>query len=74
VSSLRYSQVFFFTSHIPINILEINIYSIIDSNVFGVTIGVNFLLVILEQRFNDCKHMVVVERMQLSRTSGENAN
>ncbi len=38
------------------------------------TIGVNFPLAIIEQRLNDCKHMVVVERMQLSNKSGENAN
>ncbi len=54
--------------------LEINIYSIIDSKVFGVTIGVNFLLAIVEQSFNDCKHMVEVERMQLGSTGGENEN
>jgi hypothetical protein len=37
---------------------EINVYSIIDSKVFGVKIGVNFLLAIVEERFNDCKHVV----------------
>jgi hypothetical protein len=50
--------------------LEINIYSIIDFNVFGVTIGVNFLLAIIEYRFNDCKHVVKVERMQLGSIGG----
>ncbi len=74
MSSLGYSKGFFFISSILFNILEINIYSIVDSKVFGVTIGVNFPLAIVEQRFNDCKHMVVVERMQLSSKSGENAN
>jgi hypothetical protein len=64
----------FFISHIIFDILEINIYSIIDSKVFGVTICVNFLLAIVKQRFNNCKHMVVVERMQLSSMNGENAN
>jgi len=54
--------------------LEINIYSIIDSNVFGVTIGVNFLLAIIEYRFNDCKHMVEVERIKLGNIGGKYAN
>jgi hypothetical protein len=30
------------------------VYSIIDSKVFGVTFGVNFLFPIVEQRFNVC--------------------
>jgi hypothetical protein len=39
--------VFFVISHIVSSMLEINVYSIIDSKVFGVTIGVSFLLAIV---------------------------
>jgi hypothetical protein len=45
--------------------LEINIQSIIDCKVFGVTFGVNLLLPIIELRFHNYKHVVEVERMQL---------
>jgi hypothetical protein len=38
--------------------LEINVYSIIDSKVFGVTIGDNFLFTIGIERFYDWKHVV----------------
>ncbi len=48
VSSLGYSQGFVVISHILSNILEINVYSIIDSKVFGVKIGVNFPLAIVK--------------------------
>jgi len=48
MSSLRYFQGFVVISHIVSNILEIKIYSIIDSKVFGVKTGVNFLLAIIE--------------------------
>jgi hypothetical protein len=54
--------------------LEINVYSIIDSKVFGVTIGVNFHFAIVIERFNDCTHVVEDERMQLKSTGGKNAN
>ncbi len=37
--------------------LEINMYSIIDSKVFGLTIGENFLFAIIVERFYDCKHV-----------------
>ncbi len=63
MSSFGYSQGFIIISHILSRIFEINVYSIIDSKVFGVKIGVNFLLAIVEERFNDCKHVVKVERM-----------
>jgi hypothetical protein len=48
VSSLRYSNDFFTISQILSNMLEINVYSIINSKMFGVTFGVNFLLSIVE--------------------------
>jgi hypothetical protein len=74
VSSLGYSNDFFVISQILFNMLEINIYSIIDSKVFGVKIGVNFLFAIVIERFNDCTHVVEDERMQLKSTGGKNAN
>jgi len=33
-----------------------------------------FFLAIVEWRFNDCKHIVEVERMQLGSMGGENSN
>jgi len=48
VLSLGYSQGFVVISHILFNMLEINVYSIIDSKMFDVTIGVNLLLAIIE--------------------------
>jgi hypothetical protein len=48
VSSFGYSKVSFVISHILSSMLEINVYSIIDLKVFGVRIGVNFLLTIVE--------------------------
>jgi hypothetical protein len=54
--------------------LEINMHSIIDSNVFGVTIGDNFLFAIGVERFYDCKHLVEEQRMQLGSTCANNAN
>jgi hypothetical protein len=53
---------------------EIKVYSIINAKVFGVKIGVNFLLAIVKSRFNDYKHVVKVEGLQLSRTNGKNEN
>jgi hypothetical protein len=48
----------FLSSHkILSNMLEINMYSIIDSKVFGLTIGENFLFAIIVERFYDCKHV-----------------
>jgi hypothetical protein len=35
--------------------LDINMYSIIVSKVFGVTIGDNFLFAIVVERFYNCK-------------------
>jgi hypothetical protein len=49
-------------------------YSIIDSKVFGVTIGDNFLFSIVAKRFYNCKHMVEEKRMQLGNTGAKNAN
>ncbi len=48
VSSLWYSNFFFFISQNSISMLEINVYSIIDSKVFGVTFNVNFLFSIVK--------------------------
>ncbi len=53
---------------------EINVYSITNSKVFGVIIGFNFLIAIVEYRFIDCKHMVEVERIQLCNMGEKNAN
>ncbi len=54
--------------------LEINVYSIIDSKVFGVTIGDNFLFAIVVKSFYDYKHMVEEEKMQLGSMGAKNAN
>jgi hypothetical protein len=43
--------------HILFNMLEINVYSIINSKVFGVKIGVNFPFTIVIKKLNDCKHV-----------------
>jgi len=48
VSSLGYSKAFIVISHILSSMLEINVYSIRNSKVFGVTFGVNFLLPIIQ--------------------------
>ncbi len=52
--------------------LKINVYSIIDSKVFGVIISVNFLFSIAIKRFNYYKH--VVEEDALKNIGGKNAN
>ncbi len=48
VSFLSHSQSFVVISQILSSRLEINVYLIIDSNVFGVKIGANFLLSIVK--------------------------
>jgi hypothetical protein len=48
VSSFGHSQGFVIISHILSNMLEISVYSIIDSNVFGVKIYGNFPLAIVK--------------------------
>jgi len=48
VGFLEYSKGFFVNSHILSNMLEMKVYSIIVSKVFGVTIVVNFLFAILK--------------------------
>jgi hypothetical protein len=53
---------------------EINMYSIIDFKVFGLTIGDNFLFAIVVERFYNCKHMVEEQRMQLGSTQTKNEN
>jgi hypothetical protein len=54
--------------------LEINVYSIIDSKVFGETIGVNFLFAIVIERLNDYNKVIEEERMQLRSIGGKNTN
>jgi hypothetical protein len=58
VLPLRYSNNFFVILQKKISMFEINMYSIIDSKVFGVTIGENVFFAIGVKRFYDCKHMV----------------
>ncbi len=48
MSSLKYSQGFIVISHILSSMLDISVYLIIDSNVFGVKIGGNFPLAIVK--------------------------
>ncbi len=48
LSSLGYSNKFFVILQILSSMFEIDVFSIIDSKVFGVTFGVNFLLPIVE--------------------------
>jgi hypothetical protein len=71
---LEYSNGCIVVSEILSNMFEINVYSIIDSNVFGVTIGDNFLFSIRVKRFYDYKHEVEEQRMQLRSTRANNTN
>ncbi len=48
VGSLGYSKAIFIISHILFSMLEIKVYSIIVSKVFGMTIVVNFLFAIVK--------------------------
>jgi len=48
VGSLRYSKGVFIILHILSSMLEIKVYSIIVSKVFGVTIVVNFIFAIVK--------------------------
>jgi len=54
--------------------LEINVYSIIHSKVFGVIVGDNFLFAIRVERFYHCKHSIKENKMQLKNTHANNAN
>jgi hypothetical protein len=49
-------------------------YSIIDSNVFGVTIGDFFLFAIGVERFYNCKHVVKDQRLQIESICANNVN
>jgi hypothetical protein len=71
---LEYSNGCIVVSEILSNMFEINVYSIIDSNVFGVTIGDNFLFSIRVKRFYNYKHEVEEQRMQLRSTRANNTN
>ncbi len=74
VLSLGYSNGFFVILQILFSMLEINMYSIITSNVFGVIVGDNFLFTIGVERFYNCKHSVEEHKMQLGNTHANNAN
>jgi len=74
VLSLGYSNSFFIILQILSNVLEINMYSIIDFKVFGVKLGDNFFFAIKVERFYNCKHAVEKQRMQLQSTCENNAN
>jgi hypothetical protein len=54
--------------------LEINMYSIINSNAFSVIVVANFFFAIRVERFYDCKHVVELQRMQLRSICANNAN
>jgi hypothetical protein len=49
-------------------------YSMINSNVFGVTIGEVFLFAIGVERFYNCKHVVEDQRLQLGSIHANNVN
>jgi hypothetical protein len=50
LSALWHSQGFVVISHILSSMLEINLYLVIDSNVFDVKIGDNFPLAIVKEK------------------------
>ncbi len=56
------------------SMFEINMYSIIDSKVFGVIVGDNFLFAIGVERPSDYKHAVEEQKMQLGNTYANNAS
>jgi hypothetical protein len=51
--------------------LEIKVYSIIVSKVFGVTIVVKKTFAIVKQKFSNCKWVVAIEKMELGSLNGE---
>jgi hypothetical protein len=51
--------------------LEINKYSIIIFKVFGVTILVNFLFLIVKLMCSNCKLIIAVEKMELVSLGGD---
>jgi hypothetical protein len=55
---LNISMVFFVTLQIFSSMLEINVYSNIDSKVFGMIVGDNFLFAIVVKRFYNYKHVI----------------
>jgi hypothetical protein len=55
---LNISMVFFVTLQIFSSMLEINVYSSIDSKVFGMIVGDNFLFAIVVKKFYNYKHVV----------------
>jgi len=71
VGSLGYYNGVFIISHILSSMLEIKVYSIIVSKVFGVTIVVNFLFAIVKEMFKNCKWVIAIEKLELSSSGGE---
>jgi hypothetical protein len=63
VLSLGYSNNYFVISQMFLNMLEINVYSIIDSKVFGVTVGDNSFFTIGVKWFYNCKHAIEEQKM-----------
>jgi hypothetical protein len=51
--------------------LEIKVYLIIVSKVFGTTIVVNFVFAIVKLMFSNYKWVVAVEKMELGTLGGE---
>ncbi len=68
---LGYSKGVFIISPILSSMLEIKVYSIIVSKVFGVTIVVNFLFAIVKQMFRNCKWVITIEKLELGSFGGE---
>jgi hypothetical protein len=71
VRSLGYSKGDFIILHILFSVLEIKVYSIIFSKVFGVAIVVNVFVAIVKYMFINCKRIVNVEKMEIGNFGGE---
>jgi hypothetical protein len=71
VRSLGNSKGAIIISHILSNMLEIKVYSIIVSKVFGVIIVVNFVFAIVKLMFSNCKWVVAIEKIKLGSLGGE---
>ncbi len=71
VGSLGYSKGVFIISHILFSMLEIKVYSIIVSKVFGVTIAMNYFFAIVKQMSRNCKCVVTVEKLELGSSTRE---
>ncbi len=71
VRSLGNSKCVFIILHILCSMLEIKVYLIIVSKVFGTTIVVNFVFAIVKLMFSNYKWVVAVEKMELGTLGGE---